>query len=59
MIDSVRHMLPIPCNGFGCNECGLILKKGDLACICADCGAVFCERCVKNDALDAHCCEAD
>ena len=49
----------LPCNGFGCNKCGLVLKKGDLACVCADCGAVFCKECAENNALGTHRCEMD
>lgn len=54
-----RFLRPIGSTLFSCYNCGKHLSREDLAVDCADCGAVFCEDCVKSGALDEHICEDD
>ena len=54
-----RFLRPIGSTLFSCCNCGKHLRREDLAVDCADCGAVFCEDCVKSGALDEHICEDD
>lgn len=54
-----RFLRPIGSTLFSCCNSGKHLRREDLAVDCADCGAVFCEDCVKNGALDEHICEED
>ena len=50
-------MKKIGAYGFSCAECGEDLKPDDRVEVCADCGAIFCEQCVKNGALANHECD--
>ena len=43
--------------GMGCAHCGTSIKPGDKYADCADCGAIFCEKCVRDGILEHHDCE--
>lgn len=55
MADWIRCLTPISSSGFSCS--GTPLEKGRLFCECSDCGAIYCEECVKNGMFEAHTCE--
>lgn len=57
MIDYTKYLTPISGGGYSCNGCGQPLEEGDLFCACTDCGAVYCEKCVKNGTFEAHNCD--
>ena len=57
--DHTKNLKPIGTNGFSCDHCGKPLRVDDLALCCPDCGAVFCEDCVKDGAFETHSCEID
>lgn len=46
-------------DGFSCENCGTTLNKDDEVGVCTDCGAIFCKKCVENNALKNHTCEED
>lgn len=48
---------PIGVAGFSCDHCGKDLKPEDKVLACSDCGALFCEDCVRAGAFDDHECE--
>lgn len=58
-IDYAKFLSPIRCNGFSCTCCGRPLKVDDLMVSCADCGAIFCEECVRNGEVENHECDDD
>lgn len=43
--------------GMGCAHCGTTIKPGDKYADCADCGAIFCENCVRDGTYEHHDCE--
>ena len=51
MIDYTKYLAPIPSSGFNCNGCGNPIEKGGLFCTCADCGAMYCQTCVRDGTL--------
>jgi hypothetical protein len=68
MTNYAQYLTPISSGGFSCNGCGAPLEKGSLFCDCADnlykichsggdCGAIYCEECVKNSTFETHICE--
>ena len=50
-------MRKIGTNGFSCSNCGKVLSSSDMVEVCNDCGAIFCEECVNENALKNHVCE--
>lgn len=50
-------MKKIGVEGFACSNCGELLHKDDVVEACSDCGAIFCEECVKEGALKSHECD--
>ena len=58
-MDYTKNLTKIGMNGFSCSECGKELKPSDKVCACADCGAIFCEDCVRAGRLENHECEPD
>lgn len=54
-----KYLRPIGTELFSCDHCGKPLHREDLFVDCADCGAIFCENCVKSGALNEHICEED
>lgn len=54
-----QFLKPINSRMFSCNGCFAQLIPTDLAIDCADCGAVYCEKCVRNGTMDDHICEDD
>ena len=58
-VDYTKYLKPIKSRMFNCSFCGKSLKETDLVIDCADCGAIFCEDCVRNGEIEAHECEED
>lgn len=56
-IDYTKYLKPIKSKMFSCYCCGKSLKENDLVVDCADCGAIFCEECVRNGEMNNHKCE--
>ena len=56
-MDYTKYLKPIGSDLFSCNCCGKQLHREDKVADCADCGAIFCEACVKAGALNDHVCE--
>lgn len=56
MCDFTKYLTPIPNGGFSCNSCGQPIEKGGLFCDCPECGAIYCEKCVKDGTFEAHTC---
>lgn len=54
--DSLLMMEPASCGGFGCAHCGTPIKRGEPMIDCADCAAVFCQKCVESGTFDMHSC---
>jgi hypothetical protein len=42
---------------YSCSCCGKPLQEDDLVVDCADCGAIFCEECVRNGKVKSHECD--
>lgn len=57
MIDYSKYLNPISMCGFSCNGCGWPLDEDSLVCVCKDCGAVYCEECVKTGVFETHTCD--
>lgn len=55
-IISKEPLVPIRMSGFACAFCGQTLNIGDLHVVCPDCGALFCEDCVKDKTFADHYC---
>lgn len=55
--DYTQYLEPIFSSGYSCNGCGASLVKGDLSCVCPDCGAIYCAECVKDGTFETHSCE--
>lgn len=58
-IDYTKYLAPIGNRFYSCSCCGKHLKENDLGLDCADCGAIFCEECVRNGEVEGHECEND
>ena len=56
-IDYTKFLKPIGSGLFSCSCCGTSLKENELVVACADCGAIFCEQCVRNGEVNNHECE--
>lgn len=46
-------------NGCGCAVCGKRLFPDDLIVNCPDCGAIICQECADDGALESHECEEE
>ena len=46
-------------NGCGCAVCGKKLLPDDLIINCPDCGAIICQECADEGALESHDCEEE
>ena len=57
-IDYTKYLRPIRSRFYSCVCCGKNLKEDDLAVDCADCGAIYCEECVRNGEMNNHECDA-
>lgn len=53
----VKYLKPIGNNFYACNGCGKDLREGDLVCDCAECGAMYCEECVRDGTFENHDCQ--
>lgn len=42
-----------------CSWCWEPINKGSLFCDCADCGAIFCEKCANDGSFEEHKCEEE
>lgn len=54
-----QFLTQIGAKGFSCNECGRNLHPTAKVIACADCGAIICEKCVNNERVSEHVCDAD
>lgn len=53
------NMIEAKQEGFSCYECGKPIRIGEHMIDCADCGAVFCEKCTKEGGFANHTCDLD
>lgn len=56
-IDYTKFLRPIGSKFYSCSCCGKGLKEDDLVVDCADCGAIYCEECVRNGEMSVHLCD--
>lgn len=56
LIDLLR---PIGSNFYSCANCGKSLTVECKVLDCADCGAIFCEQCVRDGSFESHQCSED
>lgn len=56
--EMLSMMTPAVSAGCACAECGTEIRRGDRMISCADCAAIFCERCVGDGTFAMHSCEA-
>lgn len=56
-IDYTKYLTRISCGFYSCSCCGKSLKENDLVVDCSDCGAIFCEECVRNGEVEKHQCD--
>lgn len=55
--DYTKYLTPIGQAGLFCAGCGRYLKATDLVVDCPDCGAIYCESCVRDGTFENHSCE--
>ena len=58
-IDYTKYLSRIGSRFYSCVCCGKSLKEDDLVVACADCGAIFCEKCVRDGEVENHECDDD
>ena len=58
-INYTNHLTRIGSRMYSCSCCGRALNEDDLVVDCADCGAIFCEECVRDGEINSHECEVD
>lgn len=56
-IDYTKYLRHMGNRFYSCSCCGKHLTEKDLGLDCADCGAIFCEECVRNGEVENHVCD--